>query len=154
MRRYASGLGPADNSFEKLLRFRFLGREYLLDEFDDRRDEAWSEIGERPQEQNQVSRHLLDFWLNEDTFDQRIEMVSSGQRSKLLLAASFWTRPHLVCMDEPTNSVDEESLKNVLRVFRGSGTIVSHHQKFVDEVCDTVWEVSDRQVTVFRRLRN
>lgn len=171
VRRYASGanaddtlyevkwegLGPADNSFEKLSRFRFLGREYLLDEFNDRMDEAWGEMGERPLEQNEVSRHLLDFGLNEDTFERRIEMLSSGQRSKLLLAASFWTRPHLVCMDEPTNYVDEESvesLKNALRVFKGSAIIVSHHQKFVDEVCDTVWEVCDRQVTESRRLKN
>jgi ABC-type molybdenum transport system ATPase subunit/photorepair protein PhrA len=33
----------------------------------------------------------------------------------LLAAAAMWNRPHLVALDEPTNYIDKETLKALVR---------------------------------------
>merc|ERR1719183_3119700 len=72
-----------------------------------------------------------------------------------MLAASFWTIPHIVCLDEPTNYLDVETvraLSQALRKFKGGYLVVSHNQDFVDEISDEIWEVSDGNVA--SKLRN
>ena len=47
-------------------------------------------------------------------------------RSKLTLAAAFWTKPHLIALDEPTNYIDQETLDaltKAIQLFKG-GVVV------------------------------
>lgn len=37
--------------------------------------------------------------------------IFRGQKSKMALGAVFWTRPHLVALDEPTNYLDPETVQ-------------------------------------------
>jgi len=145
-------LGPADNSFEKVNRLRQLGCEYMVTQFDELLSAAWGSEPLRPLTQREVARHLEDFGLAEDVAcNRQIASLSSGQKSKLLLAASFWTRPHVICLDEPTNYIDAdtvEALQKALRHFKGGYVVVSHNDSFVEAVCDQIWEVEAGQVTV------
>mmetsp|Transcript_126356 Transcript_126356/g.229408 ORF Transcript_126356/g.229408 Transcript_126356/m.229408 type:complete len:694 (+) Transcript_126356:70-2151(+) len=138
-------LGPADNSFEKVNRLRQLGCEYMVTQFDELLSAAWGSEPLRPLTQREVARHLEDFGLAEDVAcNRQIASLSSGQKSKLLLAASFWTRPHVICLDEPTNYIDAdtvEALQKALRHFKGGYVVVSHNDSFVEAVCDQIWEV-------------
>jgi len=145
-------LGPADNSFETRNRLKSLGVEHLATHFDVLLGAAWGDAPERPLTDKEVCRHLQDFGLSKDVASNRqISMLSSGQKTKLMMAASFWTRPHILCFDEPTNYLDLETIEafeQALRNFKGGFVIVSHHEKFVSAVCDEVWEVADGKVTV------
>jgi len=78
-----------------------------------------------------------------------ISTLSSGQKVKLMLAASFWTKPHIVALDEPTNYIDMETLDSLakgLNRFKGAVMVISHSGEFVDRVCDEIWTVADGQV--------
>lgn len=145
-------LSPAENTFEKFERLKGLCVEHLVEDFNQMMLDAWGEAPERPLSDKEIIRHLVDFGLPEDAArSRRISMLSSGQRSKLMLAASFWTVPHIVCLDEPTNYLDADTVKNLtnaLRKFKGGYIVVSHNQEFVDEISDEIWEVADKQVTV------
>jgi len=145
-------LGPADNSFEKMKRLKNLGVENLATEFDEKLWYAWAGAPQRPLTTREIVQHLEPFGLSEEVICQRkIEMLSSGQKSKLAFGAAFWTRPQILCLDEPTNYLDPETvemLQRAIRNFRGGCAVVTHSEKFVEEVCNEVWEVLDGKVRV------
>lgn len=145
-------LGPGQKSFEKPDKLKELGVDDLMAAFDERLWHSWGEAGQRPLEENEVVRHLGSFGLSDDvTCKRKLSMLSSGQKAKLVFGAAFWTRPHILCLDEPTNYLDVETvelLQKSIRSFRGGVAVVSHNSSFVGEVCNEVWEVKDGQVTV------
>eukprot|EP00929_Paragymnodinium_shiwhaense_P059662 TRINITY_DN2986_c0_g1_i1.p1 TRINITY_DN2986_c0_g1~~TRINITY_DN2986_c0_g1_i1.p1 ORF type:complete len:720 (+),score=175.98 TRINITY_DN2986_c0_g1_i1:39-2198(+) len=145
-------LGPGENSFEKFDRLKSLGVEHMVHHFNQLMMDAWGEAPERPLTDKELTRHLVDFGLPEDAAqNRRITMLSSGQKVRLLMAASFWTVPHIVCFDEPTNYLDVDSveaLATALRKFKGGYLVVSHNQKFIEEISEESWEVADGSVTV------
>ncbi|CAJ1352877.1 unnamed protein product [Effrenium voratum] len=144
-------LSPAENSFETVNRLKQLKALKLVQDLNERIWAAWAGCPQRPLTDREVLQHLDPFGLDEDTVCfRRIEMLSSGQKCKLALGAAFWTRPHVVCLDEPTNYLDTDTvelLKRAMRAFRGGFAVVSHSEKLIEEVCDEVWTVEDGQVT-------
>ena len=36
--------------------------------------------------------------------------AGAGQKSRLTLSAAFWTKPHVICLDEPTNYLDMDTV--------------------------------------------
>ena len=60
----------------------------------------------------EIVKHLEPFGLTEDMMCRRAScMLSAGQKSKLMRGAAFWTKPHTVCLDEPTNYLDVETVE-------------------------------------------
>jgi ATP-binding cassette, subfamily F, member 3 len=60
--------------------------------------------------------------------------------------------PHVLVLDEPTNHLDMDSidaLAQALREFKGGVAIVSHDQRFLDEVCKEVWVCQNGTMTKF-----
>merc|ERR1711871_147312 len=60
----------------------------------------------RPLTYTEIKKHLLEFGIDEDLATGRIKRMSGGQRSRLVLAAAMWNKPHIICLDEPTNFLD------------------------------------------------
>eukprot|EP00439_Symbiodinium_sp_Y106_P064658 s1195_g10.t1 len=153
-------LSPAENSYESVSRLeegsrgesihpwlKQLKALKLVQDLDDRIWTAWAGSQQRPLTDREILAHLEPFGLDEDVVcSRKISMLSSGQKCKLALGAAFWTRPHVVCLDEPTNYLDTETvelLKRAIRTFRGGCAAVSHSEKFVEEVCDEIWTVDE-----------
>ena len=59
--------------------------------------------------------------------------------TKLVLAAAFWTVPHLVVLDEPTNFLDREALGALsigLKEWGGAVIMISHNRYvYYDSLC-------------------
>jgi ATPase subunit of ABC transporter with duplicated ATPase domains len=77
-------------------------------------------------------------------------MFSAGQKSKVSLAAAFWTKPHIIALDEPTNYIDMETLDALtvaLQRFKGGVVVISHCQEFADRLCNEVWFLEGGSLT-------
>ena len=76
--------------------------------------------------------------------------MSGGQRCRLVLAAAFWSKPHMIALDEPTNYLDNDTLAALtlaLKTFKGAVVTVSHNEAFVAEIVNEKWIVENVGIT-------
>ena len=103
----------------------------------------------RPLTSAEVYSHLSDFGISTELADGKIKRMSGGQKSRLVLAAAMWTKPHVIALDEPTNYLDNETLQaltEALRKFKGGVLTVSHNAGFVADLCTDSWRVYQGKV--------
>jgi len=65
----------------------------------------------------------------------------------------FWTKPHFICLDEPTNYLDVETvdaLAKALTNFRGGLIMIEPKTDFVDRICNELWNLEDGTVTAVK----
>lgn len=73
------------------------------------------------------------------------DMLSPGEKRKIMLGIGLLRRPGLIIMDEPTNHMDLPSiqcLEAALNLFCGAVVVVSHDRRFIEQVTDEEWMVS------------
>jgi ATP-binding cassette subfamily F protein 3 len=106
-----------------------------------------------PGMQEEDYRRILGrFGLTGMTAMQPIGTLSGGQKSRTVFAWMSMMNPHVLVLDEPTNHLDMDSidaLAQALREFKGGVAIVSHDQRFLDEVCNEVWVCQNGTMTRF-----
>jgi elongation factor 3 len=76
----------------------------LVRHYDETMKAMQSGVDTRPLTGEEVKKHLADFGIDDDLAVSKIRRFSGGQRSRLVLAAAMWNRPHLICLDEVRSS--------------------------------------------------
>ena len=79
--------------------------------------------------------------------------LSGGQKTKYQLAQTLTNYPAGLLLDEPTTHLDSEGKKELieeLRYYYGTLLFVSHDRQFLNALADTIWEVDQGQVTVYK----
>ena len=78
--------------------------------------------------------------------------LSGGQRQRIGIARSLYNDPNLLVMDEATNSLDEETEKEVMNsifLMKGKKTIlISSHNKNILERCDVILKFNKGEITL------
>ncbi len=100
-----------------------------------------------------VIRNLLGaFLFSGDSIDKRIENLSGGEKSRIVLA-SLLARPiNFLVLDEPTNHLDirsREILLDALRNFNGTVLLVSHDRHFLRSLVDRVFEIDHGEMRTY-----
>ncbi len=78
---------------------------------------------------------------------------SGGEQTRLALAKLVLTRPDLLILDEPTNHLDIEAvecLETFLKEYAGAVILVSHDRTFLDAVVDTIADLDNGKLTLYR----
>ncbi len=84
-----------------------------------------------------VSGYLRDFLFPPERLRAPVNMLSGGERNRLLLARLFARPSNLLVMDEPTNDLDAETLdllEEMVANYAGTLLLVSHDRAFLDNV--------------------
>jgi ATP-binding cassette subfamily F protein 3 len=92
----------------------------------------------------------LGFTPNE--YQAPLRRLSGGERTRALLARLLLSKPDLLILDEPTNHLDiaaVEWLEGYLAQWEGATLIVSHDRYFLDQVVDTIWEMTSNGFEIY-----
>lgn len=102
------------------------------------------------------SREIVEALLGGISLDARIGSLSGGQRRRADLARLLLKDWDILALDEPTNHLDvvtihwlAEHLKNRWSAGTGALLLVTHDRWFLDEVCESMWEVHDGVIEPF-----
>ena len=102
------------------------------------------------------SREIVEALLGGISLDAKIGSLSGGQRRRADLARLLLKDWDILALDEPTNHLDvvtihwlSEHLKNRWSKGQGALLLVTHDRWFLDEVCESMWEVHDGEIEPF-----
>ena len=90
--------------------------------------------------------YLRRFLFSDDRINERVDLLSGGERARLMLAKVLKTGGNVLVLDEPTNDLDLPSLRmleEAIAAFEGSVIVVSHDRYFLDRICDQVIAFED-----------
>ena len=100
-----------------------------------------------------VIRNLLGaFLFSGDAVDKRIENLSGGEKSRVVLATLLARPVNFLVLDEPTNHLDIRSrgiLLDALQRFSGTVVLVSHDRHFLRSLVDRVFEIDHGEMRVY-----
>ena len=87
-----------------------------------------------------------------DIINNPVELLSGGQKARLLMVIAVIDDPHVLILDEPTNHLDIESreaLVLALNDYTGAVILVSHDSHLVEMIADQLWLIQNNKVTSF-----
>ncbi len=127
-------------------RMQLDGTGSLLDEISDGNEKLM--FGDQPLG---ARNYLRRFLFNDQRINERVDLLSGGERARLMLAKVLKNGGNLIVLDEPTNDLDLPSLRmleEALADFDGSVICVSHDRYFLDRICDQVIAFEENGVFV------
>lgn len=92
------------------------------------------------------------FLFSGEDVDKRIDMLSGGEKSRVVLATLLARPLNLLILDEPTNHLDIQSrnvLLDALQRFTGTVLIVSHDRHFLRSFVGRVFEIDHGKMLTY-----
>ena len=88
-----------------------------------------------------------------ETWEQKISVLSGGQKTRLGLIKLILAEPDILLLDEPTNHVDIkglEWLENYLKNYKKTVVVISHDRYFLDNVANKIIEIENTKVYSYK----
>ena len=97
------------------------------------------------EERTRIRTYLGSLKYTVDEMEHPIRELSGGQKAKILLLKMSMSGANVLILDEPTRNFSPLSspvIRGILSEFPGTIISVSHDRKYIDEVCDKVYELT------------
>ncbi|MEG0249651.1 MAG: ABC-F family ATP-binding cassette domain-containing protein [Peptostreptococcus sp.] len=101
---------------------------------------------------SEVIGTLRGLGFSKEDLDKQIDVLSGGEKTRVLLAKLLLGKPSLLLLDEPTNHLDAEAvewLEGFLRSYEGTVMIISHDRYFLDQSVNRIFEMANKKLTAF-----
>jgi ABC-2 type transport system ATP-binding protein len=114
----------------------------------------------------QVRAYIEENWKNTFLHDEffggrkKVKHLSRGQKMQCAICRAFLSRPRVCFLDEPTVALDVDAIDHFYSLVRqaaagGATLLISSHQlSAVEDLCDTVGVLRDRNVTIVKSSAN
>jgi ATP-binding cassette subfamily F protein 3 len=92
------------------------------------------------------------FLFRGELIEQKLRVLSGGERARLVLAGLLLEQHNVLVLDEPGNHLDVETveaLAEALRRYKGTVLFTSHDRHFMQRVCTAVIEVANGRVASY-----
>ena len=107
----------------------------------------------QPGDDEQSVRSVLGRLLfSQDDIKKSVQVLSGGEKGRMLFGKLMMTKPNILIMDEPTNHLDMESIESLnmaLELYQGTLVFVSHDREFVSSLATRIIEITPEKVTDF-----
>lgn len=109
-----------------------------------------SKYSQKGEEANKIS--LISAGFEYSRHNQKVGLLSGGERSRLLFVALSLAEYSLIILDEPTNHLDlegKEQLEKALKHYEGALLMVSHDRKLIENCCNRFWLIKDKKLNEY-----
>ncbi len=154
-------LEVAMQAFEEAVKLHHLIDELLIDLENNYSDEALEKLTNAQTRFDELSGYALQAQAEEileglgfatEDLQRPLRTFSGGWRMRVMLAKLLLQKPSLLLLDEPTNHMDLPSiqwLETYFDKYEGAIIIVSHDREFIDNIADSIVEVTQRQLVYY-----
>ena len=97
------------------------------------------------EESTRIRTYLGSLKYTPDEMEHPIRELSGGQKAKVLLLKMSLSGANVLILDEPTRNFSPLSgpvIRKMIKDFKGAVISISHDRKYIDEVCDTRYELN------------
>lgn len=118
----------------------------------------YSRLSENFKEQNgygyesEIRGVLKGLGFEEKQFNQPINQLSGGQKTRVILAKLLLQKPDLLLLDEPTNHLDLEAinwLERYINEYKGAALIISHDRYFLDATVSKIFHLENSNLEIY-----
>lgn len=103
-----------------------------------------------PLEMRPKLRKILGYFLfSDDDVFKKVQVLSGGERARLLLAKLLLEPVNFLLLDEPTNHLDVPSkniLKEAILQYDGTVLLITHDRDFLDGLVDKILEIQNGKI--------
>ncbi len=95
---------------------------------------------------------LRGLGFSEEEFDKPINLLSGGQKSRVMLAKLLLEKADILILDEPTNHLDIEAiswLEKYIKDFKGVVVIISHDRYFLDNTVNRIFLMENKNLNSY-----
>lgn len=106
-------------------------------------------VGGTKEERTKIRTYLGSIKFTADEMSHPAKELSGGQKAKLFFAKMALGDYNVLILDEPTRNLSPLSnpeIRAVLKNFGGVIISVSHDRKYIAEVCETIYELSENGI--------
>lgn len=101
---------------------------------------------------SEVKGILKGLGFSDEDMQTPINILSGGEKTRVLLSKLLLKNPSLLLLDEPTNHLDSDAiewLEVFLKQYKGTVIIISHDRYFLDQVVNRVFEIYNKRLKTY-----
>ncbi|WP_081768819.1 ABC-F family ATPase [Herbaspirillum sp. RV1423] len=109
----------------------------------------WTQEGDDDQAVRSILGRLL---FSGDDVKKSVQVLSGGEKGRMMYGKLMLGRHNVLLMDEPTNHMDMESIESLniaLEKYAGTLIFVSHDREFVSSLATRILEVKENEIIDF-----
>lgn len=110
----------------------------------------WTKEGDDDQSVRSILGRLL---FSGDDVKKMVQVLSGGEKGRMMYGKLMLGRHNVLLMDEPTNHMDMESIESLniaLEKYAGTLIFVSHDREFVSSLANRVLEIKENEIIDFK----
>ncbi|MGL5640861.1 MAG: ABC-F family ATP-binding cassette domain-containing protein [Paraclostridium sp.] len=101
---------------------------------------------------SEVKGILKGLGFSDEEMQTPINILSGGEKTRVLLSKLLLKNPSLLLLDEPTNHLDSDAiewLEIFLKQYKGTVILISHDRYFLDQVANRIFEIHNKKLKTY-----